>query len=223
MAYIEVKNITKTYEMDDTPLTVLRGVSLEIDQGDYVAIMGASGSGKSTLMHILGCLDHKFNGDYLLDGIPIKKVSQNKLTEIRRNKIGFVFQSFNLINKLNVRENVALPMVYNRTKNKKNVVEDILTLVGLSHRMSHFPNQLSGGERQRVAIARSLVNNPAVILADEPTGNLDSISGKNVMETIGNLNNQGKTVILVTHDRQIAEHAKYIIHIKDGLIESIEK
>lgn len=223
MNQITVKNIQKTYQMGDTQLLVLKGVSLDIQTGDYIAIMGASGSGKSTLMHILGCLDHEFSGEYVLEKTEIHQLSPKRLTEIRRHKIGFIFQKFNLISKLNVTENVALPMVYNRIRNKKHVPEHLLKLLGLEHRTHHYPNQLSGGECQRVAIARALVNNPGIILADEPTGNLDSHSGQIVLETIQNLNQQGKTVIIVTHDRFVAEHAKKIIHIKDGEIESIEE
>lgn len=221
-AIIQLKHICKSYEMGDSDLPILKGISLKIDAGEYVAIMGASGSGKSTLMHIMGCLDHLFSGEYFLDGISVSGQSQNRLAEIRRSKVGFIFQTFNLISKLTILENVELPLIYNRIKGRSPFPKQLLEMLGLGHRLGHYPNQLSGGERQRVAIARSLVNNPQIILADEPTGNLDSKSGQQVMKTIETLNKEGKTIILVTHDRDVAGHARKIIHIKDGKIEDIE-
>ena len=221
--HIQIENIKKSYCQGETPLLVLKGVNLTVQPGEYISIMGSSGSGKSTLMHILGCLDKQFEGDYVLDDVVIRRLSSEKLAEIRRNKIGFIFQMFNLISKLTARENVGLPLVYNRVKLAKGRAEMLLEKVGLSHRLNHFPNQLSGGERQRVAVARALVNNPGILMADEPTGNLDSVSGVQIMQMIDQLNQEGKTIILVTHDRTVAEHAKKIIHIKDGTILKIEK
>lgn len=220
---IVLEDIFKTYEMGEVPLPILKGVSLSVTEGDYISVMGASGSGKSTLMHILGCLDREFKGKYMLGTEAIHSLSSDRLAEIRRNRIGFIFQTFNLISKLTARENVMLPLTYNRVKEKKGIPESLLEKVGLGHRLDHYPNQMSGGERQRVAIARSLVNNPGIIMADEPTGNLDSKSGKQVMEIIDTLNSQGKTIILVTHDHEVAHHARRIIHMKDGRIEREER
>lgn len=218
---IRLSNIKKSYALGEGKLTILKGIDLQFSQGDYVAIIGASGSGKSTLMHILGCMDQEFDGEYLLDGQPVHNITPNKLAELRRQKLGFIFQTFNLVPKLTTRENVALPLIYNRIKNRQGIAEGYLEAVGLGHRLDHYPAQMSGGERQRVAIARALVNDPQIILADEPTGNLDSKSGIQVMNIIDGLNAEGKTVILVTHDPGIAAHARTIVTMKDGLVESV--
>ncbi len=215
---INIKNVFKHYEIEKNKIQILKHICLEIAEGDYVAIMGPSGSGKSTLMNILGCLDYVSSGHYFLDDIEVAKLDQRRLAEIRRQKIGFIFQTFNLIPRLSALENVELPMIYDRRKNSQKKAELLLKKVGLSHRMHHLPNQLSGGERQRVAIARSLVNEPKIILADEPTGNLDSKSGIQIMQMISELNQQGKTIIMVTHDQNIAQQAERIITIKDGSI-----
>lgn len=220
---MQLTDIKKTYPTGDSSLTVLKGISISIDAGDYVAIMGPSGSGKSTLMHIIGCLDNIFSGSYVLDNVSIGKQNTNQLAEVRRRQIGFIFQTFNLIARLTTWENVGLPMIYNRQKEVRIPAEKALQQVGLGHRLDHWPNQLSGGERQRVAIARALINDPSIVMADEPTGNLDSKSGSLIMKIIGDLSAQGKTIVLVTHDRQVAEHADRIIHLKDGEIDRIEK
>jgi putative ABC transport system ATP-binding protein len=219
---IRMSNIQKSYALGEGTLTILKGISLQFAEGDYVAIIGASGSGKSTLMHILGCMDQEFEGEYLLDGQPVHSINNNTLAELRRQKLGFIFQTFNLVAKLTTRENVALPLIYNRIKRRDGIAERYLEAVGLGHRLDHYPAQMSGGERQRVAIARALVNDPQIILADEPTGNLDSKSGIQVMKIIDGLNAQGKTVILVTHDPGIAAHARTVVTMKDGLIESVQ-
>jgi putative ABC transport system ATP-binding protein len=219
--HITMSNVKKSYALGEGKLTILKGISLSFEKGDYVAIIGASGSGKSTLMHILGCMDQAFDGEYLLDDKPIHRVTSNALAELRRTKLGFIFQTFNLVAKLTTRENVALPLIYNRIKKREGIAERYLEAVGLGHRLDHYPAQLSGGERQRVAIARALVNDPQIILADEPTGNLDSKSGIQVMKIIDSLNAQGKTVILVTHDPGIAAHARTVVTMKDGLVESV--
>jgi putative ABC transport system ATP-binding protein len=218
---ITMSDVKKSYALGEGKLTILKGISLQFAAGDYVAIIGASGSGKSTLMHILGCMDQEFEGAYLLDGQPVHQISNNTLAELRRQKLGFIFQTFNLVAKLTTRENVALPLIYNRIKKRDGIAEKHLEAVGLGHRLDHYPAQMSGGERQRVAIARALVNDPQIILADEPTGNLDSKSGIQVMNIIDGLNAQGKTVILVTHDPGIAAHARTVVTMKDGLVESV--
>lgn len=219
--HITLSNVKKSYALGEGKLTILKGISLSFEKGDYVAIIGASGSGKSTLMHILGCMDQEFDGEYILDDKPVHRISHNTLAELRRTKLGFIFQTFNLVAKLTTRENVALPLIYNRIKKREGIAERYLEAVGLGHRLDHYPAQLSGGERQRVAIARALVNDPQIILADEPTGNLDSKSGIQVMKIIDSLNAQGKTVILVTHDPGIAAHARTVVTMKDGLVESV--
>lgn len=219
---IEVKNITKTYSTGDTATHALRGVSFTIDDGEFVAIMGPSGSGKSTLMHILGALDTPTSGHYKLDGHDVSKLSDDELAEIRRDKIGFVFQSFNLLPRATVLRNVTLPLIYagipphEREKRARTALES----AGLAEdRYNHKSNQLSGGQIQRVAIARALVNNPTLILADEPTGNLDTQTGNIVLGTFQRLNKElGRTIVLITHERDIAEHADRIIHIRDGEI-----
>lgn len=218
---IEVLNITKTYKSGDVETKALKGISLKIEDGEFVAIIGPSGSGKSTLMHILGCLDTPTSGQYFFEGKDVSCLSDDKLADIRKNKIGFVFQSFNLLRRASVIRNVVLPLVYagvpreEREERAKTALRD----AGLdeSH-FYHLSNQLSGGQMQRVAIARALVNNPSLIFADEPTGNLDSKTGEVILGTFQNLNKQGKTVILITHERYIAERTKRIIAIKDGEI-----
>jgi putative ABC transport system ATP-binding protein len=223
MALITLTGIKKTYDNDGVITPVLYGIDLVIEQGEYVAIMGPSGSGKSTLMHILGFLDRPTSGDYLFDDISTTDFSEEELAQIRNERVGFVFQAFNLLPRTTVLENVELPLLYSKKKAPKHAAEKALEAVGLGDRMQFMSNQISGGQKQRVAIARALVNNPAVIFADEPTGNLDSKSGTAVMEIFDNLHKEGKTVILVTHDHNVAKKANRIISIKDGLIESDHK
>lgn len=218
---IEGKNITKIYRSGDVETRVLKDVSFSIENGEFVAIIGPSGSGKSTLMHILGCLDAPTSGQYFFEGKDVSKLSDDELADIRKNKIGFVFQSFNLLPRTTVLRNVMLPLTYaNVSKSEREeIAKKSLISAGLDEKnFNHLSNQLSGGEMQRVAIARALVNNPTIILADEPTGNLDSKTGEIVLETFQNLNRQGRTIILITHEKYIAEHAKRKIFIKDGEI-----
>lgn len=223
MALITLKEIKKTYDNDGVITPVLHGINLTIEQGEYVAIMGPSGSGKSTLMHILGFLDRPTSGDYQFDDISTVDFSEEDLAQIRNERVGFVFQSFNLLPRTTVLENVELPLLYSKKKVAKHAPEKALEAVGLADRMQFMSNQISGGQKQRVAIARALVNEPAVIFADEPTGNLDSKSGTAVMEIFDRLHKEGKTIILVTHDHNVAKKANRIISIKDGLIESDHK
>jgi len=222
---IVMENVTKIYRMGEVDVTALRGISINIDKGEFVSIMGPSGSGKSTLMNIIGCLDVPTSGTYILDEIPVNGLNDNKLAEIRNRKIGFVFQTFNLLAREEALYNVELPMVYNdiSEKRRKEIAQQMLEIVGLAHRAKHKPNEMSGGERQRVAIARALVNNPSIILADEPTGNLDSQTGKEIMSIFQKLNNDGITIVLVTHEADIAAYSQRIIHLRDGLIEGEEK
>lgn len=219
---IDVKNIAKTYKTGNFDFQALDGVSFNIDNGEFAAIMGPSGSGKSTLMHILGCLDTPTKGSYFLDGKDVSKFSEDELADIRKKKIGFVFQSFNLLPRATVFRNAALPLVYADVASgeRKERAEAALRSVGLGDdHFDHLSNQLSGGQIQRVAIARALVNNPMLILADEPTGNLDTKTGEIVLETFQKLNiEQGRTIILITHENDVAEHAKRIIRVKDGKI-----
>ena len=221
---LEIKKITKVYKMGEVLVNALRGVSFHIDKGQFVAIMGPSGSGKSTLMHIIGCLDHPTEGSFIMDGEDISKVNDNKLAEIRNKKIGFVFQQFNLLNRVNILNNVEVPLIYAgvNSKKRKNLVKQVLENVGLSNRLKHRPNEISGGEIQRAAIARALVNNPLIILADEPTGNLDTKNGEEIMGIFNKLNQEGHTIIMVTHELEIARYAQRIIHLRDGLIENDE-
>ena len=223
MSLIELKNITKSYPIGDSELKILKGIDLQIEEGDFVAIMGPSGSGKSTCMNILGCLDVPSSGSYKLDGKAVEGLSPDELAEIRNKKIGFVFQGFNLLSRTSALENVELPMVYAnvdvKTRQKKAI--EALEKVGLKERQHHQPNQLSGGQQQRVAIARAIVNDAPIIFADEPTGNLDTKMSVEIMELFVSLNEElGRTIILVTHEEDIARYAKRIIKIVDGEISS---
>ncbi len=223
MKLIEVTKLKKDYLNDEVVPSVLKGVSFTIDSGEFVAIMGPSGSGKSTLMHILSFLDRPTSGEFLFDGKNTTGFDDDYLAELRNERIGFVFQSFNLLARTTVLDNVKLPLMYGRKKQHDVLARQALASVGLSHRLEFFTNQISGGEKQRVAIARALVTDPTIIFADEPTGNLDSKSGNIVMEILQRLNNEGRTVILVTHESDTANHAKRILRIKDGLIVDDEK
>ncbi|MCU0236633.1 MAG: ABC transporter ATP-binding protein [Acidobacteria bacterium] len=220
-AVIRTDQIRKTYDSGEVQVEALKGIDLRIDPGELVAIMGASGSGKSTLLNILGCLDYPSGGEYFLDGIHVNGLDRDQLADIRNRKIGFVFQGFNLLARTTAFENVELPLLYSRLQDSSNVEQltrQALERVGLADRTHHFPNQLSGGQQQRVAIARALVNQPAIILADEPTGNLDTRTSIEIMATLQELNRQGITVILVTHEHDIADYCKRIIEFRDGRI-----
>jgi putative ABC transport system ATP-binding protein len=219
---IEARDVARSYRLDGVAVEALRGVTLSIDQGDYVAIVGPSGSGKSTLMHLLGCLDRPTSGSLLLGGRDVADLSDSELADLRNHKIGFVFQSFQLLGRTSALENVALPLVYRGLRRAERRVRAIAALdsVGLGHRLGHRPGQLSGGEQQRVAIARALVGEPTLLLADEPTGNLDSRSGADVMALLSRLNaERGVAVIVVTHDLEVAAHARRRIDVRDGLVE----
>jgi len=216
---IVLKDVRKSYVLPKVTVEVLRGIDMEVAEKEFMAIMGPSGSGKSTLLHIIGCLDRPTSGTYMLFGVDVSRKTDNELAELRNRKLGFVFQSFNLLPRFPAWKNVELPLLYSgvhATERKQKALE-ILAKVGLSHRAEHYSNELSGGEQQRVAIARALINNPAIILADEPTGNLDSRSGKEIMEIFKGLNKEGVTIILVTHEKEIAEQAGRTITIKDGM------
>ncbi len=219
---LRIDQVVKTYVMGSQEVNALRGVSLDIQKNEYVAIMGPSGSGKSTLMNVIGCLDTPSSGEYLLEGIPVAQRNEDELAEIRNGKIGFVFQTFNLIPRADIFHNVELPLIYGGVprEERRRMASSALERVGLADRMSHRPNELSGGQRQRVAIARALVFNPSIILADEPTGNLDSKTGHEIMGMLDELHQAGHTIVLVTHEDDIAAHAKRTVRLRDGLIES---
>ena len=217
---ITVDKVNKTYKNGSLELQVLKNISFKVDKGEFLAIMGSSGSGKSTMMNILGCLDNQYEGRYILDGIDISKSTENELSEIRNKKIGFIFQSFNLLPRLTALENVELPLVYSSIpkEERHKRANELLEMVGLKDRTHHRPNELSGGQRQRVAIARALVNDPSIILADEPTGNLDSKSEGEIIEILQKLNKMGKTIVIVTHEPSIGKIAERKIVFKDGEI-----
>jgi putative ABC transport system ATP-binding protein len=219
---IEIKNIIKNYYVGTVVVKALRSVSVDIDRNEYVAIMGPSGSGKSTLMNLLGCLDTPTEGSYILNGNDVSKMEDNQLAEIRNSEIGFIFQTFNLLPRYNAIENVTLPLIYAGKPKNARITRaiEVLESVGLSDRMDHKPNELSGGQRQRVAVARALVNKPSIILADEPTGNLDSKTSRDIMDLLDDIHDLGNTVIVVTHEEDIALRAKRIIRLMDGEIES---
>ncbi len=220
MSLIQIKDITREFTTGEVVTKVLHGVSFNIAAGEFVAIMGPSGSGKSTLMHILGFLDKATSGQFLYKDKDVSKLNDDELAQMRNQEIGFVFQAFHLLPKLSVLDNVKLPLLYSTKKDKDQAAKNALEQVGLSHRLHYYPNQISGGEKQRVAIARALVNEPAVVFADEPTGNLDSKSGQQIMSILQNLNDSGRTIILVTHEKYTSQHAKRILLIRDGLLES---
>jgi len=225
MSLIKLKNIKKTYNIGKIKVEALKDVSLEIEKGDFIALMGPSGSGKTTLMNLIGLLDTPTSGNYLLEDIEVEQKSKKELARIRNSEIGFVFQMFNLLSRHSALENVMLPLSYNKKKisykNRKRKAEKALKEVGLSHRLKHKPNEISGGEQQRIAIARALINNPSIILADEPTGNLDTKRGLEIMEILESLNKSGKTIIMVTHEEEIAEYAQKVVKLKDGVINNV--
>jgi putative ABC transport system ATP-binding protein len=224
MALIELKNIAREYRMGAELIRAIRTISLSIEKGEYVALMGPSGSGKSTLMNIIGCLDTPTAGEYYLNKAEVSKMSDNELAEVRNREIGFVFQTFNLLPRNTALENVALPLLYAGYKKQQRfeIATSVMADVGLKDRMKHKPNELSGGQRQRVAIARALVNNPSLILADEPTGNLDTKTSEEIMSLFHDIHEKGNTIIVVTHEEDIALHAHRIVRLRDGLVESDE-
>ncbi len=217
---IEMHQLTRVYQLGPQEIYALRGVDLIIDPGEYVAIMGPSGSGKSTLMNIIGCLDTPSSGRYLLDGVPVETMNDDELAAIRNKKIGFVFQTFNLLARTTALQNVELPLIYAKVPRllRRELAEEALTAVGLNDRMNHQPNELSGGQRQRVAIARALVNKPSLLLADEPTGNLDSQTGREILDLFRELHVRGNSIIMVTHEDDVAREAKRVVHIRDGRV-----
>ena len=219
---IQITNIKRDFVLGNEIVYVLKGIDLEINKGEYVALMGPSGSGKSTLMNLLGCLDTPTSGSYILNGKDVSKMHDDELAEIRNKEIGFVFQTFNLLPRTTALDNVALPMIYAGYSKSERIIraEEVLKQVGLADRMDHQPNQLSGGQRQRVAVARALVNKPSIILADEPTGNLDSKTSEEIMKLFGDIHKLGNTVIVVTHEEEVAAYAHRVIRLRDGLIES---
>ncbi|MDD3656401.1 MAG: ABC transporter ATP-binding protein [Atribacterota bacterium] len=221
---MKTEKLKKVYHLGKVKVEALRGVSFEVEEGEFVSIMGPSGSGKSTLMHIIGCLDYPSGGKYFLTNQDVAKLNDNQLALFRNKKIGFVFQQFNLLPRVTNIRNVEIPLIYAgvSTGERQSLALKALQDVGLSNRAQHRPNEISGGERQRVAIARALVNNPSIILADEPTGNLDSKTGKEIMKIFQNLNQRGNTIILVTHELEISRYARRIIHLRDGLINEVE-
>ena len=221
---IDISNVTKRYQLGEQIVFALNGINLKIEKGEYAALMGPSGSGKSTLMNIIGCLDTPTAGDYWLNNKEVSKMSDSALSEVRNAEIGFVFQTFNLLNRMNAIDNVALPLVYSGVPKKlrEERAKDVLTKVGLGDRMNHKPNELSGGQRQRVAVARALVNNPSILLADEPTGNLDTKTSYEIMALFDEIHSAGNTIVLVTHEEDIAQHAKRIIRLRDGIVEKRE-
>lgn len=216
---IETQGLTKTYKMGDAVVHALRGVNLSVRAGEFVALMGPSGSGKSTMMHLLGCLDTPTSGRYCLEGRDVSTLSKDERARVRNSRIGFIFQIFNLLPRLSAADNITLPLLYGRhAENPKQLALEALERVGLKHRAQHQPNEMSGGERQRIAIARALVTHPALILADEPTGNLDSKTGSEIMRLLIELCAEGRTILMVTHDAHVAGHAQRIIHMQDGEI-----
>lgn len=222
---IEITDLTKVYQMGNTEVHALAGVTFDVKENEYIAIMGPSGSGKSTLMNMIGCLDTPTTGDYILNGSNVSNMDDAELAEVRNREIGFVFQTFNLLPRTSCLANAELPLIYTGMKSadRKERATEVLTKVGLGDRIDHKPNELSGGQRQRVAIARALVNRPSILLADEPTGNLDTKTGEEIMMLFEELYRQGNTIIVVTHEQEIADHARRIVRLRDGIIESDEK